>query len=467
MQKRAFLCGINRYQIPGADLRGCVNDVENMRSVLTELFGFSTEHDPRVLIVWDGRAGDGPGGTSDFCLQLGVTAPDSDRVVVIDPTPRRYEHRQLPTPTPKRMLALDGGGIRGVVSLEVLKQIERQLREHLDDPKLRLVDYFDYIGGTGTGAILATALALGHHSASDLLELDEELGSAVFSKRWLIRRLRSLYRHGPLKGQLGAIIGHDRTLGDPDFESLLLLVLHNTKTDSVWPVTNNTAARHNRADRYLLEHPDRNLDLPLIDLVRGSTAAPIYFAPERIDVGNREMIFQDGGITPFNNPAFLMYILATSPAYGLGWSSGADDLLIVSVGTGASAAAHPELKAGKVNAFFNLVNLPSVFMNGASGGQDQICRTVGRCRYKAVIYQEFGNRIDDRHDAAFTYVRYEADLSDTALIDSGITSPKQRKRIRKLDAVDQLDQIDQIGRTAASNVDVSAHFAGFLNRPAD
>ena len=40
MAKKALLIGINRYRIPGADLRGCVNDVKNMRQVLTDLYGF-------------------------------------------------------------------------------------------------------------------------------------------------------------------------------------------------------------------------------------------------------------------------------------------------------------------------------------------------------------------------------------------------------------------------------------------
>lgn len=40
MAKRALLIGINRYRIPGADLRGCVNDVNNMQAVLTQYYGF-------------------------------------------------------------------------------------------------------------------------------------------------------------------------------------------------------------------------------------------------------------------------------------------------------------------------------------------------------------------------------------------------------------------------------------------
>ena len=63
---------------------------------------------------------------------------------------------------PRKLLALDGGGIRGVITLEVLAEIERQLQKKRgrgDD--FVLSDYFDYIAGTSTGAIIATALSLG------------------------------------------------------------------------------------------------------------------------------------------------------------------------------------------------------------------------------------------------------------------------------------------------------------------
>jgi hypothetical protein len=41
MAKKAVLIGINRYQVPGADLRGCVNDVKNLKGVLSEYYGFA------------------------------------------------------------------------------------------------------------------------------------------------------------------------------------------------------------------------------------------------------------------------------------------------------------------------------------------------------------------------------------------------------------------------------------------
>ena len=53
MARRALLIGINRYQVPGADLRGCVNDVTNLNRALTELYGFKKGD---VITLTDGAA---------------------------------------------------------------------------------------------------------------------------------------------------------------------------------------------------------------------------------------------------------------------------------------------------------------------------------------------------------------------------------------------------------------------------
>ena len=62
----------------------------------------------------------------------------------------------------------------------------------------------------------------------------------------------------------------------------------------------------------------------------------------------------------------------------------------------------------------------------------------------------------------FSYVRYDADLSDRALEEFGVTDLKVRKRVRKLDAVDQLPLLRELGRTVAGHVDIDRHFDGFL-----
>jgi len=72
----------------------------------------------------------------------------------------RDEHFQ--SPGPKRILALDGGGLRGIATLGYLKRIETLLADRHDaGDSFRLCHYFDLIAGTSTGAIIAAGLAIG------------------------------------------------------------------------------------------------------------------------------------------------------------------------------------------------------------------------------------------------------------------------------------------------------------------
>ena len=86
---------------------------------------------------------------------------------------------RLREPGPKRLLALDGGGIRGLVTVGYLARIEALLRERHGRNDLVLADYFDLIGGTSTGSIIATGLALGWEVAR-IRELYLELGEKAF-----------------------------------------------------------------------------------------------------------------------------------------------------------------------------------------------------------------------------------------------------------------------------------------------
>jgi hypothetical protein len=106
-----------------------------------------------------------------------------------------------------------------------------------------------------------------------------------------------------------------------------------------------------------------------------------------------------------------------------------------------------------------------VFMNGASVGQDLICRTLGRTRAGEPIDLEFGDRIDLTGiggTSAFTYLRYNADLSHRALASIGIADGQEQRRVRKLDAVEYIPQLQALGRQAGAAIKLETHFAGFL-----
>src|SRR5687768_16722490 len=210
--------------------------------------------------------------------------------------------------TPKsqrRLLALDGGGIRGAISLEFLARIESTLRPPGEAGRnFVLADYFDYIAGTSTGAIIATCLSLGM-SVKAVSEFYAESGAEMFDKARIWERFRYKFHDDKLAGMLQKIMGRDTKLGSEQLRTLLMLVMRNATTDSPWPVSNNPGARFNQLGGF------SNLEFPLWQLVRASTAAPTYFPPEEITVADtgrseRTFVFVDGGITVFNNPAFQL-----------------------------------------------------------------------------------------------------------------------------------------------------------------
>jgi patatin-like phospholipase/acyl hydrolase len=82
---------------------------------------------------------------------------------------------------PKKLLAVDGGGIRGVLALQVLLKIEGLLKSKAGRDSFRLADYFDYIAGTSTGAIIAAGLAMGL-PVGDILTFYKAAGAQMFVK---------------------------------------------------------------------------------------------------------------------------------------------------------------------------------------------------------------------------------------------------------------------------------------------
>ena len=157
--------------------------------------------------------------------------------------------------------------------------------------------------------------------------------------------------------------------------------------------------------------------------------------------------------------------MATLPEYGLKWQVGEERMLVVSVGTGSTPAVHENLLARQVGILFNARNLTSVFMNGASVGQDLLCRTLGCTRFGEPLDSEVGDRLNVTGVAGsnlFSYVRYNAALTDEYLGRLGIDDERRRRRARRLDGVKAIDDLRTIGRDIGATVDVDRHFEGFL-----
>ncbi len=147
------------------------------------------------------------------------------------------------------------------------------------------------------------------------------------------RRFNYAYVSRAFEAKLKSELG-DETFGDRSLQSLLLLVVRNADTDSTWPLSNNPFAKYNDP-----ASPGSNLLFPLWQLIRASTAAPTYFAPQELVVGGRPQKFVDGFVSVSDNPSFILYLMATLPEYRLTWPTGEDAMLLLSIGTGSLATA--------------------------------------------------------------------------------------------------------------------------------
>jgi len=361
---------------------------------------------------------------------------------------------------PRKLLALDGGGIRGLISIEVLAAIEERLRGARGDD-FRLADEFDYVAGTSTGAIIATLVSLGM-SVEQIRNFYLDSGRDMFDRAGLRRRFRTKYDDEKLTAQLKSVMGEHTTLGSDKLRTLLLIVMRNVTTDSHWALSNNPNAKYNSAARSG-DHRLSNLDLPLWQLVRASTAAPTYFPPESIDVGGaQEFLMVDGGVTAYNNPAFLMFLMSTVEPYNLRWPAGEKNMLIVSIGTGSNPKASSNLQSKDMNLIFNASTIPSALMFAALNEQDMLCRVFGRCKHGDPLDLEIGDLIGAQGPVSpklFTYLRYNAELTADWLAGHGLGHIEAR-HVQALDSTKYLRELQLVGRKVAQQVHAQ-HFDGF------
>lgn len=358
-----------------------------------------------------------------------------------------FRERALIGP-PYRLLALDGGGIRGVLTLEILREIEAVLRQASGDERLVLAEWFDYIAGTSTGAIIAVGLAQGM-SVSAISDLYSDLGASLFRKSFAPRRLWNRYRSEPVAAALKDAFGKHTTFGDASLRTLLMVVLRNASTDSPWPLSNNPAAKFNNSAM-----PGSNLEFPLWQLVRASTAAPVFFPAERIEMGGRTFYFEDGGVTSFNNPALQLFLMATLDRYRLGWRPSVDDMLLVSVGTGFNPKANANLKLSKLHLLHNAQAVPSALMFAAQTQQDALCRVLGKTVVGGWLDEELDQLIPATgvvSDPLFTYMRFNAELSPDGLRKLGLTGIDP-DAVARLDSVEHIEELRAIGRAVAGQV---------------
>ncbi len=309
---------------------------------------------------------------------------------------------------PKRILSCDGGGIRGALTLGLLKKIESILRQKENNPNLLLCDYFDLIGGTSTGAIIASGLSIGM-SVDDLTEKYMELGGKIFGdkkdwwKPWETwSYLKAGYDHKQLEKSLKDVF-KNYLIGGQEIKTGLCIVAKRADTNSTWPLINHPDGK------FFDSELGKNKNIPLWQAVRASSAAPTYFAPQLIDVGDGQTAaFVDGGVSMANNPALTLLMVATLQGFPFQWETGEDKLEIVSVGTGYSVFTKQTGEIEKAWMKTWAQNVPEMLMQDASWQNQVMLQWMSNSPTAHYIDMEIENLGNDllTPKPLFKYLRY-------------------------------------------------------------
>ena len=138
-------------------------------------------------------------------------------------------------------------------------------------------------------------------------------------------------------------------------------------------------------------------------------------------------------------------------------------MLLISVGTGATANANSNLSPEEMNLLYNAGTIPSALMAAALYEQDFLCRIFGKCLAGDLLDREIGSVIGQgvpNVPKLFTYARYNTELSREGLDALGLEHINPRY-VQQIDSVDHIGEMQEVGRTLAQQKVKSEHFAAF------
>jgi predicted acylesterase/phospholipase RssA len=269
-------------------------------------------------------------------------------------------------------IAIDGGGIRGVIVTKALSMLE----ERLEQPLHELCRLY---AGTSTGSVISAGLAAGL-DASRIHELYLELGGGIFKSSWrtfFFPLTRYRYSSRPLERALRGQFG-DMRMKDL-WKDLALRDIVITAFDVL---TNETC--------FIKPWKLQYQDWPLVKAVLASSCVPTYFPP----VDGR---YIDGGVGSYANPC---YLAAYELSFCLGWNP--EETTLLSFGTGRSPNAIRPGEPNRIAAWEWLEPVLDAFLTSASDQQVRLVDT-------------FFNKLDFR--------RFQVDMDEALPMDDPAAIP--------------------------------------------
>lgn len=241
----------------------------------------------------------------------------------------------------KKILSIDGGGIKGIFAASFLANIEKTCG-------IRICDYFDLIIGTSTGAIIAAALAL-EIPAERILELYLEKGKVIFPQKRKIPLFGGRYQTAPLKSELEKIFAEKKL---KDSKTRLMIPSYNLETRKV------TIFKTSHAEDLYIDKEKK-----IVDCLLASTAAPTFFNPYKMEDG----VFMDGGVGA-NNPSILALVEGISRC---NWEL--EEIVLLSIG----GVNEPGVTTGKEKmGIIDALKIQKCFMNAESQYSDNMCKIL-------------------------------------------------------------------------------------------
>lgn len=350
---------------------------------------------------------------------------------------------------PCLILSIDGGGLRGIIPVLILKHIEQKVQASNGDNN-KLVSYFHLVSGTSTGGLIACGLALGDQQDTSSTKYDltfieniyKTKGQIIFPyKGWLGEWWRSLpcsHLMSPQFKKHGLETVLKEIFDDQKITNCIRPILipsYNVLTNE--PVYFSSRKAFENAD----------LNFKLSDVCRATSAGPTYLPAHEITIkANNKMICVDGGVFQ-NNPTVsaLVEIMKYPDIYMPGEKVSLDDVYILSIGTGryekpvAIRTAFFGGKLGWVNSIVDISmwgNSQAVDIHVSevlkfSGKKNQYLRINAK-----IIDKKFSDMANCSDEAMNHYIsRFKEDFVDNPVIQSALDQWLLDSGIVKLQSV--------------------------------
>ncbi|MDR0794330.1 MAG: patatin-like phospholipase family protein [Chitinophagaceae bacterium] len=267
------------------------------------------------------------------------------------------------------ILSIDGGGLRGVVPLTVLQQVEI-----ISGKKIK--DLFQLVAGTSTGGLLTSAINIKDpadnskplYNVDDILEVYKERGKEIFPQRDSVTDKLFSYTHDLLEPKYGTA-GIEKVLNDLLKDHRIndcfndIMVFSYDLNNNVPLIFKSRASKEDNAKNALL-----------YDIARATSAGPTYLPSYKFSYPNNDELPErnciDGGVY-INNPTmgafaeYLKYVNYYSPEIKNQDDIAYDEIFVLSLGTGSFASKIKDSDSSKGKLFW-ASHISDIMMKGVS-----------------------------------------------------------------------------------------------------